>query len=88
MFMDKPYILMAQTLTDSLLLHVSKEVVFEGIERDPLCAKRMLAGLSRRVPRADHRRRELFDAIRHAARDRLPAAAGCRAPGPGQHRIR
>jgi len=49
MFMDKPYVLMAQTLADSLLLHVSKQVVFEEIARDPLFAKRMLAGLSRRL---------------------------------------
>ncbi len=49
MFMDKPYIVMAQTLADSLLLHVSKHVVFEGLERDPEFAKRMLAGLSRRL---------------------------------------
>lgn len=49
MFMDKPYIVMAQALADSLLLHVSKQVVFEGIERDPGFAKKMLAGLSRRL---------------------------------------
>jgi len=49
MFMEKPYVVMAQTLADSLLLHVSKEVVFSGIERDPGFAKRMLAGLSRRL---------------------------------------
>jgi CRP-like cAMP-binding protein len=49
MFMEKPYIVMAQTLADSLLLHVAKEVVFEGLERDPGFAKKMLAGLSRRL---------------------------------------
>lgn len=49
MFVDRPYIVMAQTLADTLLLHVSKEVVFRGIERDPGFARRMLAGLSRRV---------------------------------------
>jgi CRP/FNR family transcriptional regulator, dissimilatory nitrate respiration regulator len=49
MFMSKPYVLMAQTLADSLLLHVSQQVVFEGIARDPLFARRMLAGLSRRL---------------------------------------
>jgi CRP/FNR family transcriptional regulator, dissimilatory nitrate respiration regulator len=49
MFMDKPYIVMAQTLADSLLLHVSKQVVFEEIERDPGFARKMLAGLSRRL---------------------------------------
>jgi CRP-like cAMP-binding protein len=49
MFMEKPYILMAQALADSLLLHVSKHVVFAEIERDPQFAKKMLAGLSRRL---------------------------------------
>jgi len=49
MFMDKPYILMAQTLADSLLLHVSRQVVFSGIERDAAFARKMLAGLSRRL---------------------------------------
>jgi CRP-like cAMP-binding protein len=49
MFMDKPYIVMAQALADSLLLHVSKQAVFDGIEHDPGFARRMLAGLSRRL---------------------------------------
>jgi CRP-like cAMP-binding protein len=49
MFMDKPYVVMAQTLADSLLLHVSKEAVFHGLEHDPKFAKRMLAGMSRRL---------------------------------------
>lgn len=49
MFMEKPYVVMAQTLADSLLLHVSKKVVFDEIERDPAFARKMLAGLSRRL---------------------------------------
>jgi CRP-like cAMP-binding protein len=49
MFMEKPYIVMAQTLADSLLLHVSKTVVFDEIARDPGFARRMLAGLARRL---------------------------------------
>ena len=49
MFMEKPYILMAQALADSLLLHVSKNVVFAAIERDPKFARKMLAGLSQRL---------------------------------------
>lgn len=49
MFMDKPYIIMAQALSDSLLLHVSKQAVFDEIERDPAFARKMLAGLSRRL---------------------------------------
>jgi CRP/FNR family transcriptional regulator, dissimilatory nitrate respiration regulator len=49
MFMEKPYIVMAQALIDSLLLHVSRNVVFAEIERDPKFARKMLAGLSRRL---------------------------------------
>ncbi|HEX6828557.1 MAG TPA: Crp/Fnr family transcriptional regulator [Burkholderiales bacterium] len=49
MFMDKPYILFAQALADSLLLHVSKKTVFQELERDPKFAKKMLSGLSRRL---------------------------------------
>jgi CRP/FNR family transcriptional regulator, dissimilatory nitrate respiration regulator len=49
MFMEKPYIVMAQTLADSLILHVSKQVVFDELTRDPLFARKMLAGLSRRL---------------------------------------
>ena len=49
MFMEKPYVVMAQALTDSLLLHVSRDVVFAELERDPRFARKMLAGLSRRL---------------------------------------
>ena len=49
MFMDKPYVVMAQTLADSMLLHVSKQVVFQELERSPAFARKMLAGLSRRL---------------------------------------
>jgi len=49
MFMEKPYIVTAHALADSMLLHVAKEVVFEEIDRDPKFARRMIAGLSRRL---------------------------------------
>lgn len=49
MFMEKPYIVTAQALADSMLLHVSKAAVFEELERDPKFARKMLAGLSRRL---------------------------------------
>ena len=49
MFMEKPYIVTAQALADTLLLHVSKEAVFSELERDPKFARKMLAGLSRRL---------------------------------------
>jgi len=49
MFMDKPYIVTAQTLADSMLLHVSKSAVIDEIQRTPRFAHKMLAGLSRRL---------------------------------------
>lgn len=49
MFMERPYPVYAQALADSLLLHVSKSVVFEEIERDPKFARKMIGGLSRRL---------------------------------------
>jgi CRP-like cAMP-binding protein len=49
MFMEKPYIVSATALADTLLLHVSSAAVFAGIEHNPLFARKMLAGLSRRM---------------------------------------
>jgi len=49
MFMERPYIVMAQALADTMLLHVSKEAVFDELSREPAFAKKMLAGLSRRL---------------------------------------
>ena len=49
MFLDKPYIVFAEALADSMLLHVAKRVVFEELGRDPAFARRMLSGLSRRL---------------------------------------
>jgi len=49
MFMGKPYIVTATALADSLLLHVRREAVFDGLARDPEFARRMLAGMSRKL---------------------------------------
>jgi CRP-like cAMP-binding protein len=49
MFMNKPYIVNSQALADSLLLHISRDVVLEGLQRDPDFSRKMLAGLSRRL---------------------------------------
>ena len=49
MFMEKPYIVSAQALADTLLLHVAKTTVFDQLARDPHFARKMLAGLSRRL---------------------------------------
>jgi CRP-like cAMP-binding protein len=49
MFLETPHVVSAQALADSLLLLVPKETVFENIDRDPVFARRMLAGMSRRM---------------------------------------
>jgi CRP-like cAMP-binding protein len=49
MFMDRPYPVFAEGLVDSLLLHIASTTVFELLERDPMFARRMLAGLSLRL---------------------------------------
>ncbi|MEO6959138.1 MAG: Crp/Fnr family transcriptional regulator [Burkholderiaceae bacterium] len=49
MFLEKPYILSAQALIDTMLLHVPKEVVFAQIARDGRFARKMLTSLSRRL---------------------------------------
>ncbi len=49
MFLDKPYMVSATTLADSLLLHVAREAVYAEIARDPGFARRIIAGLSLRL---------------------------------------
>ncbi len=49
MFMDKPYIVFAQALSDSLLLHISKNVIFDELQRDPALSKKMIAGMAMRL---------------------------------------
>jgi len=49
MFLEKPYIVYAQALCDSMVLHVAKAAVFDEIARDPAFARRMLSGLSLRL---------------------------------------
>ncbi len=49
MFLGRPYVVSAQALADSLLLTVSSEAVFDELQRDARFARRMLAGLSRRL---------------------------------------
>jgi CRP-like cAMP-binding protein len=49
MFLDKPYIVFAQALADSMLLHVAKHAVFEELAQDPGFARRMLSGLAQRL---------------------------------------
>jgi CRP-like cAMP-binding protein len=49
MFMEKAYIVSAQALADTLLLHVGKAVIFQDLDRHPGFARKMLAGLSQRL---------------------------------------
>lgn len=49
MFMDKDYIVSAQAVEDTLLLHVAKPTIFREIHDDPAFARKMLAGLSQRM---------------------------------------
>jgi CRP-like cAMP-binding protein len=48
-FTDRPYVVNAQALADTMLLTVAKDVVRREIECDPRLAMRMLAGLSMRL---------------------------------------
>lgn len=49
MFLEVPYILNCQTLSDTMLVCVSKKIVFGEIEKDSHFAMHMLAGISRRL---------------------------------------
>lgn len=48
-FLEVPYFVNGQSLTDTLLLRVSKATVFSEIKQDLRFALRMLAGISRRL---------------------------------------
>lgn len=49
LFLDKPYFVTAQTLSDSLVLHVPKAVIFSELETDHRFSHRMLAGMAMRL---------------------------------------
>jgi CRP-like cAMP-binding protein len=49
MFLEKPYIVFAHALHDTMLLHVAKHCVFGELARDPSFSRKMLSGLSRRL---------------------------------------
>ena len=48
MFLDKPYIVFAQALADTMLLHVAKHAVFEELGPNGF-GRRMIAGIARRL---------------------------------------
>lgn len=54
MFLERPMPVYAQTLVDSLILHVNKNAIFNAIETDATFARRMLAGLSTRLHELVH----------------------------------
>ena len=49
MFMDKPYFVFAQALSDSLVLHVSKAALDEELQSDHAFVRKMLAGMAMRL---------------------------------------
>jgi CRP-like cAMP-binding protein len=49
MFMDKPFMVYAQALADSLLLHISKTAILDELDKDPRLGRKMIAGLSMRL---------------------------------------
>ena len=49
MFMDKPCMVYAQALSDSQLLHISKNVISDELEKDPKLGRKIIAGLSMRL---------------------------------------
>jgi CRP-like cAMP-binding protein len=49
MFLEKPYFVSAQALTDTLLLTVTRQALIQEMENNPRLSMRMLAGLSLRL---------------------------------------
>lgn len=49
MFLERPYVVFAETLSDSLLLAIGKHAIFAQLEANPRFARRMLAGLAQRL---------------------------------------
>ncbi|MFO1321327.1 MAG: Crp/Fnr family transcriptional regulator [Burkholderiales bacterium] len=49
MFLEKPAVVYAQAIADSMLLFVSRQAVFDELDRHPAFGRRMLGGLSRRL---------------------------------------
>ena len=49
MFMEKPWIVSASALADSLVLHVARQAIFDELERSPAFARRVIGTLSERA---------------------------------------
>ena len=54
MFLERPALVHAEAAGDALVLHLPRQAVFDEIERDPRFARRMIAGLSRRIESLVH----------------------------------
>ena len=51
MFLERPYVVFAEALADSLLLFIGKAALIAEVERNPRFARKMLAGLAMRLHR-------------------------------------
>lgn len=54
LFLERPAMVDAEAATDALVLHVPKDAVFAEIERNPVFARRMIAGLAQRIEAMVH----------------------------------
>lgn len=50
-FLDRPHKTSAETLTDTVLLHIAKDDVLAAVRNHPAFAQRIIAGLSQRLDR-------------------------------------
>jgi len=83
MFLEKPAVVDAEAATDSLVLHLPRQAVFEEIERSPLFARRIIASLSQRVESlVNELDRQSMGGARSRLIEYLLRSAG-RGPGPG-----
>lgn len=48
-FMDKPFVVYAQALADSVLLHISKAAIIDELDKEPKLGRKMIAGLAMRL---------------------------------------
>ena len=49
MFTDKPFMVYAQALADSLVLHIAKAAINDELDADPKLGRKMIAGLAMRL---------------------------------------
>jgi CRP/FNR family transcriptional regulator, dissimilatory nitrate respiration regulator len=54
MFLDRPAVVDAEAVTDALVLQVSKQCLFDELERNPLFARHIIASLCRRIESLVH----------------------------------